>query len=69
VAEMQSADIFVLSGFMEGLPVVPMEAMACAVAVVAPCVAGIPELPPMGKQGCCFRRATGPISDRNWLPC
>ena len=38
------ADLFVMSSFMEGLPVVLMEAMGMGVPVVAPCVAGIPEL-------------------------
>lgn len=38
------ADLFVMSSFMEGLPVVLMEALGMGVPVVAPCVAGIPEL-------------------------
>ena len=49
--EMARADVFVMSSLMEGLPVVLMEAMALEVAVVAPWVAGIPELVQDGKAG------------------
>lgn len=38
------ADIFALSSLMEGIPLVLMESMALSVPVVAPRVAGIPEL-------------------------
>jgi glycosyltransferase involved in cell wall biosynthesis len=38
------ADVLAMASFMEGLPVVLMEALALQVAVVAPRVAGIPEL-------------------------
>lgn len=44
LVEMGRADLFVSASFMEGLPVVLMEALGMNVAVVAPCVAGIPEL-------------------------
>jgi len=42
--EYPKADVFALASFMEGLPVVLMEAMASKVPVVAPWIAGIPEL-------------------------
>lgn len=38
------SDVLVLASFMEGLPVVLMEALALEVPVIAPCIAGIPEL-------------------------
>ncbi|WP_205481682.1 glycosyltransferase [Sphingomonas arenae] len=42
--EVANADVLILPSFMEGLPVVLMEAMAMGVPVVASRVAGIPEL-------------------------
>jgi colanic acid/amylovoran biosynthesis glycosyltransferase len=45
------ADVFVMSSFAEGLPVVLMEAMAAGVPVVATDVAGIPELVRDGHSG------------------
>lgn len=54
VAELAQADIFALSSFLEGLPVVLMEALAMKVAVVAPCVAGIPELIQHERTGLLF---------------
>ena len=44
LAEMNQADIFVMTSFMEGLPVVLMEALALELPAIAPSVAGIPEL-------------------------
>ncbi len=52
--ELADADLFVLSSFMEGLPVVLMEALGMCVPVIAPCVAGIPELVRHGETGLLF---------------
>lgn len=49
-----AADMLVLSSFMEGLPVVLMEAMALGVPVVATRVAGIPELVRDKESGLLF---------------
>lgn len=54
IEEMRKADVFVLSSLMEGLPVVLMEALACQVPVVAPSVAGIPELVIHNETGLLF---------------
>jgi glycosyltransferase involved in cell wall biosynthesis len=51
---MSNATAVVLASFMEGLPVVLMEALALGVPVVAPCVAGIPELVEHGVSGLTF---------------
>lgn len=48
------ATVLVLASFMEGLPVTLMEALALGVPVVAPCVAGIPELVEHGVSGLTF---------------
>jgi len=53
-AELLQADAFVMSSFMEGLPVVLMEALAMSVPVIAPCVAGIPELVEHDVSGLLF---------------
>jgi colanic acid/amylovoran biosynthesis glycosyltransferase len=52
-----ACDIFVLTSFMEGLPVVLMEAMAAGKPVVAPSVGGIPELVVHGETGLVFNPA------------
>jgi len=52
-------DIFILSSFMEGLPVVIMEALAIGIPVIAPAVAGIPELIKHNCSGLLF-------SPSNW---
>lgn len=54
VAELAQADIVALSSFLEGLPVVLMEALAMERAVVAPCVAGVPELVIHERTGLLF---------------
>lgn len=45
------ADVLVISSFAEGVPVVLMEAMASGVPVLAPWIAGIPELVENGVSG------------------
>jgi glycosyltransferase involved in cell wall biosynthesis len=45
------ADVFVMSSFAEGVPVVLMEAMAAGVPVIATQIAGIPELVNDGHSG------------------
>lgn len=52
--EIANSDILVLPSFMEGLPVVLMEAMAIGIPVVATRVAGIPELVSDGQDGLLF---------------
>lgn len=52
--QIAASDILVLPSFMEGLPIVLMEAMALGTAVVASRVAGIPELVEDGKSGLLF---------------
>jgi glycosyltransferase involved in cell wall biosynthesis len=42
--EVAKSDVLVLASFMEGLPVVLMEAMALGLPVIGPRVAGVPEL-------------------------
>jgi glycosyltransferase involved in cell wall biosynthesis len=53
--EIASAHVLVLASFMEGLPVVLMEAMAFGTPVIAPRIAGIPELVEHGISGLLFR--------------
>ena len=54
LAEIAHADLLILPSFMEGLPIVLMEAMAIGVPVVASRVAGIPELVEDGVTGLLF---------------
>lgn len=54
LAAMSNATAVVLASFMEGLPVVLMEALALGIPVVAPCVAGIPELVEHNVSGLTF---------------
>lgn len=55
--EIANADVLVLASFMEGLPVVLMEALAMSVPVIAPRVAGIPELIEENTHGLLFAPA------------
>jgi colanic acid/amylovoran biosynthesis glycosyltransferase len=48
---LKQADVFVMSSFAEGVPIVLMEAMAAGVPVVATRIAGIPELVQDGHAG------------------
>jgi glycosyltransferase involved in cell wall biosynthesis len=52
--EIAAAELFVLPSFMEGLPVVLMEAMALGVPVISSQVAGIPELVVHDQTGLLF---------------
>lgn len=54
LAEIAQSDLLALPSFMEGLPIVLMEAMALGVPVVASRVAGIPELVEDGVSGLLF---------------
>jgi glycosyltransferase involved in cell wall biosynthesis len=55
--EIAKSAVLVLSSFVEGLPVVLMEALALSVPVVAPWVAGIPELVEHDVNGLMFAPA------------
>jgi glycosyltransferase involved in cell wall biosynthesis len=54
IDELTLADVFVLSSFMEGLPVAIMEAFALEIPVIAPNVGGIAELVEDGVSGLLF---------------
>jgi colanic acid/amylovoran biosynthesis glycosyltransferase len=54
LAQIAHSDLLVLPSLLEGLPVVLMEAMAQGVPVVAPRLAGIPELVDHGATGLLF---------------
>lgn len=55
--EIAAADVFVTASFMEGLPVVLMEAMALGTPVIAPRLTGIPELIEHERHGLLFTPA------------
>ncbi|MBL8764888.1 MAG: glycosyltransferase family 4 protein [Phycisphaerae bacterium] len=58
------ADVMVVSSFMEGVPVVLMEAMAKELPVVATAVGGIPELVDHGVSGLLVRTgAAAPLTE------
>ncbi|MCK6550572.1 glycosyltransferase [Myxococcota bacterium] len=52
--EIADADVFAMASFMEGLPVVLMEAMALGTPAVAPRLTGVPELIEEEKTGLLF---------------
>jgi colanic acid/amylovoran biosynthesis glycosyltransferase len=52
-----AADVFCMSSFAEGVPVVLMEAMSQEIPVVAPAIMGIPELVEHGVSGLLTRPA------------
>lgn len=54
LAEIARSDALVLPSFMEGLPIVLMEAMALGKPVIATRVAGVPELVTDGVEGLLF---------------
>lgn len=55
--ELRAADVFAMSSFVEGLPVVLMESLAVGVPAVAPQLAGIPELIEHGRCGLLYHPA------------
>jgi len=55
IRELQTADLFILPSFVEGLPVSAMEAMAIGVPVIATNIAGTSELVQDGKTGLLIR--------------
>jgi glycosyltransferase involved in cell wall biosynthesis len=60
----EAADLFAMSSFAEGIPVVLMEAMAYELPVVAPATMGVPELVESDRTGLLFRPGrTDQLSD------
>lgn len=57
IHEYQQADLFVLTSFAEGVPVVLMEAMSMEIPCIAPKIHGIPELIREGTDGILFTPA------------
>jgi glycosyltransferase involved in cell wall biosynthesis len=57
LAEIAASDVLVSASFMEGLPVVLMEGMALGLPVIAPRVAGVPELVEDKVNGLLFTAA------------
>lgn len=55
---MRDCDMLVMSSFMEGIPMVLMEAMALELPVIAPRIAGIPELVIDNENGLLFDPAS-----------
>jgi colanic acid/amylovoran biosynthesis glycosyltransferase len=55
IGELEACDLFVLSSFVEGIPVSAMEAMAIGVPVIATNIAGTSELIEDGKTGLLVR--------------
>jgi glycosyltransferase involved in cell wall biosynthesis len=55
IGELQSADLFVLPSFVEGIPVSAMEAMAIGVPVIVTNIAGTSELIEDGRTGILVR--------------
>ena len=62
------ADVMVISSFMEGVPVVLMEAMAKQLAVIATKVGGIPELIDDEKDGLLVNTGRSVSSMKNGPP-
>lgn len=65
--EIAKSDALVLASFIEGLPVVLMEAMALRKPVIAPHIAGIPDMIQHGENGLLFDAADwNSLEDQMW---